>query len=125
MPWLLTLRPRVGFLLGDSLMLYGTAGIAVGKVKMSLNGHEVDLEDGDVFAPDYSRSDTLKGWVAGAGFEYAMSRNWHLRGEYLHVGFKTKNFDFTYVEDDGDVNYHTGSYRPKVDMFRIGISYQF
>jgi len=26
---------------------------------MSLNGHEVDLEDGDVFAPDYSRSDTL------------------------------------------------------------------
>ncbi|MFC4299431.1 outer membrane protein [Castellaniella hirudinis] len=124
MPWLVTLRPRVGFLVSDSAMVYGTAGLAIGKVKMSLNGYEVDPDDGSVFAPDYSRSDTLKGWVVGAGFEYAMSRNWHLRGEYLHVRFKSQDFDFTYV-DEGETNYHTGSYRPKMDLFRVGLSYQF
>ncbi len=124
MPWLLTLRPRVGFVIGDSFMLYGTAGLAVAKVKMSLKGEETDLLDGSRNALDYSQSDTMHGWVAGAGFEYAISESWHLRGEYLHADFKKAEYDFSVSDADG-TSHLTGQHRPKLDMFRVGVSYQF
>ena len=33
--------------------------------------------------------DTRIGWVVGGGLEYALSRNWSIRAEYLHLDFGT------------------------------------
>jgi outer membrane immunogenic protein len=35
----------------------------------------------------FSRSETLAGWTAGFGGEYALSRSWALRAEYRHYDF--------------------------------------
>jgi len=65
--WVGTLRPRLGYAMGP-LLFYGTGGIAYGNSALfSTTG------------------DSRFGWAAGAGVEYALSKNMSLRLEYLHT----------------------------------------
>jgi opacity protein-like surface antigen len=34
-----------------------------------------------------SRGETLYGWTVGGGVEYAINRNWTIRGEYLYADY--------------------------------------
>lgn len=46
----------------------------------------------DLLAPSVetaSISSTQAGWTVGAGFEYMVSRNWSVKGEYLYVDLGT------------------------------------
>jgi outer membrane immunogenic protein len=77
--WFSTVRGRLGYSV-DRLLVYATAGLAVGEVKSAyyqlfLNG------------PSSSGSDspTRVGWTAGGGFEYAFAGNWSAKVEYLYV----------------------------------------
>jgi outer membrane immunogenic protein len=69
--WLGTARGRIGYAFGNFLP-YVTGGLAVGDVNAS--------------APGFAGQDnTQVGWAAGGGVEYALSRNWSAKLEYLHV----------------------------------------
>jgi outer membrane immunogenic protein len=69
--WLGTARGRVGYAFGNFLP-YVTGGLAVGDVQAT--------------APGFSgQSNTQVGWAAGGGVEYALTRNWSAKVEYLHV----------------------------------------
>ena len=69
--WLGTARGRVGYAFGNFLP-YVTGGLAVGDVNAT--------------APGFTgQTNTQVGWAAGAGAEYALSRNWSAKLEYLHV----------------------------------------
>ena len=69
--WLGTARGRVGYAFGNFLP-YVTGGLAVGDVNAT--------------APGFTgQTNTQIGWAAGAGAEYALSRNWSAKLEYLHV----------------------------------------
>jgi len=69
--WLGTARGRVG-LAFDRLLPYVTGGLAVGDVNTNAAGLG-------------SSSSTNAGWTVGAGLEFALSRNWSAKAEYLHV----------------------------------------
>jgi outer membrane immunogenic protein len=68
--WLGTLRGRVGYAF-DRVLLYGTAGGAVGDVKGTFTALSTDS--------------TEFGWTAGAGIEYAITDNITAKAEYLYV----------------------------------------
>jgi outer membrane immunogenic protein len=91
--WFGTLRGRVGFLISPTLMLYGTGGLAYGKVSATDNFSSVitiDVGNGPVTARaagTIGDSKTKVGWTLGAGVEGALfdTRNWTWKVEYLYV----------------------------------------
>ncbi|HMF07243.1 MAG TPA: outer membrane protein [Methylocella sp.] len=71
LPWFGTTRGRLGFLLNPSLLLYGTGGVAYGHAEVSV--------------PRVSVTIPGVGWAAGAGLQYALTPQWSIGAEYLHV----------------------------------------
>jgi outer membrane immunogenic protein len=78
-PWNTTLRGRVGYAF-NRLMIYGTAGVAVGRL-------EVD----DTVGPT-SEEATRVGWTAGAGVEAALTDNIIGRLEYRFTDLGSETF---------------------------------
>jgi outer membrane immunogenic protein len=91
-----TFRARLGALPFQSLLLYGTAGLALGQVSENLSliaassgnkplsGYSYSCTAGNAcFAG--SASQTGVGWTAGAGAELALTTNLTLKGEALYV----------------------------------------
>src|SRR5262249_52272850 len=74
MPWLATLRGRVGWAF-DRALVYGTAGGAAGELR-SITA---------LPAGTTSTSVTCGTWIAGAGFEYGITDNLSARDEYLYL----------------------------------------
>jgi outer membrane immunogenic protein len=77
-----TVRGRLGFLVNNTLLLYGTGGFAYGEVKTNylvtnpnLPGVSANLVDSSVRV----------GYAAGAGAEYAFNRSWSVKAEYQFI----------------------------------------
>jgi outer membrane immunogenic protein len=83
LPWLGTVRGRVGFTF-DRLLIYAPGGLAYGRV--TANGSATIAGCGGIcpFA-SWSTADTRTGWTLGAGVEGALAGNWSWKIEYLHV----------------------------------------
>ncbi len=75
MPWLATLRGRLGVAL-DRLLIYWTAGGAAGELRSNFT-----IPGG----LGTSTTRTYGTWTAGAGLEYAMTDNLSARLEYLYL----------------------------------------
>src|SRR6266478_2951745 len=71
LPWFGTTRTRLGFLLNPALLLYATGGVAYGRVEESV--------------PGASTKTPGVGWTAGAGLQYALTPQWSIGAEYLHI----------------------------------------
>ncbi|WP_181703255.1 outer membrane protein [Chthonobacter albigriseus] len=99
--YLSTVRARVGYAF-DSVLVYGTAGLAVGF-------GEVDLPGG-------SDSNTHVGYVVGAGVEAALTENVTVRGEYNYI-------------DAGSETYSDGTDSADLDftghLVKVGVGYKF
>jgi outer membrane immunogenic protein len=79
--FLITLLPRIGWTVKD-LLFYGTAGAAI--TRLDHTTYYTDTQRGNEFA----ESNGLKlGGVVGGGLEYAWTRRWSVRAEFLHVDF--------------------------------------
>lgn len=135
--WLFTFRPRLGVILGDSLLAYATGGLAVTNEKVT---QSVAAVMGGINA---ALDETRVGWVAGGGLEYALSRNWSIRAEYLHLDFGTASGPGSIVVPAGvlgNVLCTTGqaivtgpatisgcsiSSRLTAEVVRAGVSYRF
>jgi len=74
-----SLRARLGYAVGNALV-YGTGGLAVARIDTRYS-----WLNGDPDVDSFSRS--RAGWTLGAGFEYALDRNWSVRGEYRYTKF--------------------------------------
>ncbi len=92
--WFGTLRGRIGFLLGDQFLIYGTGGLAYGRVQTSgittFSGTVPVFSTSFAFnGSGFSDSKTNVGWTAGAGvegrFAYWLPANWTWKLEYLYV----------------------------------------
>jgi outer membrane immunogenic protein len=124
--WFGTTRGRVGFLVQPNVLLYGTGGVAYGSVSNSWNA---------TFAPpanqvvNGSSRDTRIGWVAGAGVDWKVTRNWIVGLEYLHTELESNSFGATGFGSAGcsatncNFNINAGSF--KTDTVRARFSYQF
>jgi outer membrane receptor protein involved in Fe transport/opacity protein-like surface antigen len=74
MPWLATLRGRLGVAF-DRYLVYGTAGGAAGELRSSFS----------IPAGSTSTTVTYGTWIAGAGIEYGITDNLSARVEYLYL----------------------------------------
>jgi opacity protein-like surface antigen/outer membrane receptor protein involved in Fe transport len=74
MPWLATLRGRVGMAF-DRTLVYGTAGGAAGELKSIFT----------IPVGTTSTTVTYGSWIAGAGLEYGITDNLSARIEYLYL----------------------------------------
>lgn len=86
-PWDATLRGRIGFAM-DRIMIYGTGGVAVGKVTAT----------GGI-----TGSATRVGWTAGAGVEAALSQHVTGRLEYRHTNLGTAALSSPVIYKSNDV----------------------
>lgn len=104
--WFGTLRPRLGYA-WDRTMIYGTGGLAYGRVnyKMSAGGETFIDED-----------KTRAGWVAGAGVEHAFTDHLTAKLEYQYLNFG----EYT-VAGEGISTKAT----PDFHSIRIGLNYKF
>jgi outer membrane immunogenic protein len=85
--WFGTVRGRVGYA-WDSLLIYGTGGLAYGEVKLAGTVNETIMGPG--FGPasaiwPFSVSKVNAGWTVGAGIEGALASSWTWKAEYLYL----------------------------------------
>lgn len=99
--YLATFRARLGFAV-DSVLLYGTGGLAVTDVRVEAGGE--------------SRSATTLGYAVGAGVETAVTDNISARFEYLYVDTPEETFDLGGASTSVDADSH---------QFRVGLGYRF
>jgi outer membrane immunogenic protein len=84
--FLATVRPRFGVAF-DHALLYATGGLAIG----SLQRTDTFSSFSGTVPATISTTTTRTGWTAGAGLEWAFTRNWSAKVEYLHVDLGTTN----------------------------------
>jgi len=80
--WFGTLRPRLGYTVTPTILLYGTGGLAYGNVSLSA---DTDLRPLLPIFYHAASSDTNVGWTAGGGIEWAISKCWSVKAEYLFM----------------------------------------
>lgn len=100
-PWFGTLRGRAGAAFGN-VLLYGTAGVAYG----ALRGQNTFVGT--------SETSTEFGWVAGAGVEMALTRNWSSKIEYLYIDLGERPYWITGTNNELEMS-----------VVRFGVNYRF
>lgn len=78
------LRGRLG-IAADRVLLYFAGGIAAARFRSTLQPDGALLGVGGFGDATFNK--TATGWTVGAGFEYALSRNWVIGAEYKYYDF--------------------------------------
>jgi outer membrane immunogenic protein len=147
--WFGTVRGRLGFLITDQVLLYGTGGLAYGRVELSGNTNVnglLSLPQAVVipFTPGasaFSESRTNVGFAVGGGFEgkcsYWLPAGWTWKAEYLYVDlgsldltgpFPAANPSGNFLQSQltspffGAITTHT---RFTDNIVRVGLNYKF
>ena len=147
--WFGTVRGRLGWLPTDSWQLYATGGFAYGQVKEDVVGTTTHTSTGGaatgssggfgsgcVLPPNNSTvtcflgnsSRVAAGWTVGAGTEYAMSRNFSIKAEYMYVnlGGDSVNVVTTQANGGNALTSFTANYdRAQFHTVRVGLNYRF
>lgn len=121
--WLFTGRARVGLAVND-VLVYATGGVAVTNLEVSNSFRD---NNGGGAREEASSTETKTGWTVGGGLEWALTRNWSLKGEYLYVDFGSVTASGTVenpaspgltnpLSTSGDLTTHIG---------RAGINFRF
>ena len=123
-PWIATLRGRLGVLASPDVLLYATGGLAIAEVDQSYFFQDANR---DSFSG--RSSDTKTGYAVGGGMEWALSGNWSLKGDYLYISLDDNDFrtgpggvggcnvaECLFDLDTDDIELHT---------VRLGVNYKF
>ena len=112
LPWLGTLRPRVGYALGNWL-LYATGGGALGQVDTNATAAV-----GSFVATD-NRSQTRGGWTLGGGVEVELMAGWSAKIEYLYVDLGSRTTTYLLNPPISNVSRFTAN------VITAGVNYHF
>ena len=122
--WFGTVRGRVGVLVNPTLLLYGTGGLAYGKISTSGSVSDPSCGTGPTCSWSFGNSATNVGWTIGAGVEGAIqnTRDWTWKVEYLYIDLGSVSG--TGHESDFGTTY---SWSTKVadNILRVGVNYRF
>ena len=113
--WFSTARGRIGFAF-DRFLPYVTGGAAFTHTKLN---DDVSAPGG--LSASASADKTSTGYAIGGGLEYAIDRNWSVKGEYLHLGFGSQTYDFTSAGGPP----FSASAKLSFDIARLGVNYRF
>lgn len=120
--FLATVRPRIG-IAADRNLAYITGGIAFTNISYTEVYTDTNGPPGPG-AGTATASQSLVGWTAGAGWEYAFAEHWTVRAEYLIAGFPTTNVIGTIVAAGGTTALH-GSSDLVIQLARAGVNFKF
>lgn len=130
--WLATARARVGWLARPNLLVYATAGLAMTKLRVS-NSFSDDAPEQGVGGS--SHNDIRTGWTLGGGAEWALSRKWSFKAEYLYLDFGSVSTSGSITCGPGGVaictffNVTPSPYSTSADLSahiaRVGLNYKF
>jgi outer membrane immunogenic protein len=125
LPWFGTVRGRVGYSVGSTL-LYATGGYAYGSVRTKI------LAAGGLGAVAADLSQTKGGWTVGGGIETpftflvsVLGNNWTSKTEYLYVDLGNSTGAFTVPAALGGAVVVTNSTQVREHIFRTGLNYHF
>lgn len=119
--WMASIKLRGGVAL-DRLFIYGTAGLAVADVDAA---YVYTTKTSTSSVTDiYGDKQRLSGWTVGAGIEYALTRNWTLKGEYNLVSLEKGTFK-NQSESFGSTVTRTWRNDLDLDSVRVGVNYKF
>ncbi|HXZ15829.1 MAG TPA: outer membrane beta-barrel protein, partial [Roseiarcus sp.] len=115
-----SIRARAGYAWGR-LLPFVTGGVALaGFTQQSYLSGEDAL---GLFNANSSRSMLRVGWTLGAGAEWAMTRNWAIRGEYRYTDFGSISDASTLAVPVATA--FTGTRRLDQNLLEFGVSYKF
>jgi outer membrane immunogenic protein len=129
--WLATAAARAGFVVGDKLLVYGKAGVALAEETHSFN---TLFTNGVATVTTNIQAKPLHtGVLAGAGAEYALGGNWSAKFEYNYIKMLGQAFTAT---GPGFVNAPpvVGTVRADqrfdkmtqdMHIFKVGLNYHF
>jgi opacity protein-like surface antigen len=117
-----TARGRLGWTPTDTVLLYGTAGLAWERYKRI--DTTVDVTPGLIRTTTNTTPFDRFGWVAGVGVEGLLfGANWVGRLEYLHYDFgRVETFD-SFTQNPG-ISFGDRRGSQTIDILRAGVSYK-
>ena len=98
-----TARGRLGYAFSNAWMLYATGGLAYGN---TFNDNSYMFNSGNSMRI---------GYALGGGVEYAVNRNWSIKGEYLFTDLGRSTASF----------YGLAPQRSQSHLVRLGVNYRF
>ena len=127
-----TVRGRLGFAF-DNILVYGTAGVAVGRVT---GAGDVTASLGSEFVRlAASGRETHVGWTAGAGVEAMLGPNLSAKAEYLYadLGWETHRAPGLVTASPlaaslipaGSAVGAAGEFKLEVQTIKVGLNYRF
>ena len=128
--WLFTARGRAGWAFGD-MLAYVTGGLAATDLRtnhtfsdnFTFGGFSASGASGS-----WGGSATKVGWTVGGGAEWALSRNWTVKAEYLYVNFGAVDAASQIKHTSTGLGYANGistSADLTAHIARAGINYKF
>ncbi len=128
MPWFGTLRARLGFTPWERILVYGTAGLAYGKVETTDN-YTYNYSDpwwgSYSYASQTNRSDFRVGRALGAGVEVAITNNVTMKGEWLHMKMNGPSSSSCSSYSFGYRYCSSSSSDITNNLVRVGLNYKF
>jgi outer membrane immunogenic protein len=119
--YIATVRPRIG-IAADRNFGYITGGVAFTRASYTESYSDANAPPGVGSA---TASKSLTGWVAGVGWEYAMTDHWLLRFEYLYAAFPTTSATGVITEPGVGTNVLRGSSDLVIQTARAGVNFKF
>jgi outer membrane immunogenic protein len=93
--WFGTLRGRLGWLATQTLLVYGTGGLAYGQTETDTttvaSGFNLGTCPTNFTCATGTASSNRSGWAAGGGLEWMFAPHWTLRAEYLYLDLGTQS----------------------------------
>ncbi len=116
-----TVRGRLGVLATPQLLLYGTGGLAYGRIATN---SFTSFTPAPTFQYSESGSTWKTGWTAGVGAEWAVGGNWSVKAEYLYMRFGSQNLVAFPLAPNAPFAV-TNHWTTSTDIFRVGLNYKF
>ena len=113
-----TVRGRIGYAF-DSVLVYATGGLAYGKVNAS--ARISDAAGTSVLAGSQSKMQV--GYTVGGGLEYALNRNWSIKGEYLFYDLGDQTLTTNAIVGPAETAFF--NHEASGHIVRAGLNYRF
>jgi outer membrane immunogenic protein len=124
--WLATFRGRAGFLVSDKVLLYGTAGLALGGIDNHWGYGDARFTGLGSFSDSQFRSSGVRaGFIYGGGVEFAAMRNWVLRAELMYVDFGTSSSTIVGTPNLGTTGTYTTNFKNTATIGRAALSWRW
>lgn len=124
--WLATFRGRAGFLVGDNVLVYGTAGLALGSIDNHWGYGDTSLVGLGSFSDSQFRSSGVRtGFIYGGGVEFAAMKNWTLRAELMYADFGTSSNTIVGTPNLGFPGTYATNFKNTATIGRAALSWRW